>query len=400
MATETGTAGNLRYLLMSSSTSRVWHGLRYLVVSTIYAVLAWLVLLIFGGVLFFFLFGVGVLALPETVLLMRWFAGRERRRAATVLGAPVHERYVPLHDDSVLPLSRVRRVVSDPATWRDLAWLFTHAVAGFVPLVLFLVLWMVALTAAFGRVWLVPIAVVVTLWSAPRLAWLQAAYSRLLLKPSPKARLAERVEELTATRADALDAHGSELRRIERDLHDGTQARLTSLALRLGVAEEKFASDPDGAARLVQEARDGATEALTELRDVVRGIYPPILSDRGLTGATEAIAANCTVPVTVRIEDIGRLPAAVEAATYFVITEALTNATRHSAATRSSVDVTRGGASLVVEVRDDGHGGADESRGSGLAGIRQRVAAFDGDMRVSSPAGGPTVLLVEIPCGS
>jgi signal transduction histidine kinase len=235
--------------------------------------------------------------------------------------------------------------------------------------------------------------------------WLARTYARLarwVLSPSARARLVERVEELTETRAGALDAHAAELRRIERDLHDGTQARLVTVAMRLGLAEKGLTQnqDPDKAARLLHEALEGTEEAMAELRQVVRSIYPPILSDRGLDGAIGALVAAAPVPVTAEVEPGGRLPPAVEAAAYFVIAEALANIAKHARASHAWVRVHRQDDTLHVTVRDDGRGGADEHGGTGLAGIQRRVAASDGTYRLSSPPGGPTELTVELPCGS
>jgi signal transduction histidine kinase len=235
--------------------------------------------------------------------------------------------------------------------------------------------------------------------------WLTRIYARLarwILSPSVRVQLAERVEELTETRAGALDAHAAELRRIERDLHDGTQARLVTIAMRLGLVEKDMTEDPDKAAQLLREALEGTEAAMAELREVVRSIYPPILSDRGLDGAVSALISASPVQMTTEMESNGKLPAAVEAAAYFVIAEALTNIAKHSNATHASVRVHRRADTLHIAVRDDGRGGADDQSGTGtgLAGIRRRVAAFDGTCRLSSPTGGPTELTVELPCGS
>ncbi|MDX6315991.1 MAG: hypothetical protein QOF44_5455, partial [Streptomyces sp.] len=244
-----------------------------------------------------------------------------------------------------------------------------------------------------------------------RLADFDAAWSTALLKPSPKARFAERVEELTETRAGVIAAHDAELRRIEQDLHDGTQARLASLSLRIGMAKRAYERDPEGARKLLDDAQDQAEEALTELRHVVRGIHPPILTDRGLAGAVRALAASSALEVTVRVhglEDGPRAPAAVEAAAYFVVAEALTNAAKHSGAERAEVRLARTLGGLAVSVRDEGRGGAGgttlgeapggEAGGSGLLGMRRRVAALDGTLLLTSPVGGPTVIDVELPC--
>jgi signal transduction histidine kinase len=212
-------------------------------------------------------------------------------------------------------------------------------------------------------------------------------------------RLARRVGMLESTRAAAVDAQGAELRRIERDLHDGAQARLVALGMSLGLAEQRFASDPDGARQLVAEARVGVGEALRELRDLARGIHPPVLSDRGLAAALATLADQSGLPVSIDVELDERLDAAVEAAAYFVVAEALANAAKHSGATGIVVRVRRDGETLGLVIQDDGRGGADPA-GSGLTGLRRRVEALDGTLSIVSPAGGPTTISAELPCGS
>ncbi|GAA1130393.1 sensor histidine kinase [Kribbella jejuensis] len=245
---------------------------------------------------------------------------------------------------------------------------------------------------------------------APALARGHANAALQLLAPSPEqletVRLERRVEELTKSRAGAVDSHGAELRRIERDLHDGTQAQLVSLAMRIGIAKRTMADDPEKAAKLLDDARDGAEQAMTELRGVLRTMYPPILADRGLAGAVSALAARCPLPVELRIGELGQVPAAVEACAYFVVAEALTNVTKHSAAGHVDVQLERRGPELYLAVTDDGIGGARISeqsdllgRGSGLHGMLHRVQAIDGHMELHSPIGGPTTVEVILPCG-
>jgi signal transduction histidine kinase len=212
-------------------------------------------------------------------------------------------------------------------------------------------------------------------------------------------RLTQRVDVLEQTRAGAVNAQEAELRRIERDLHDGAQARLVALGMSLGLAEQKFASDPESAQQLVAEARLGVGEALRELRDLARGIHPPVLSDRGLGAALETLADRSAVPVTVSVELEERLPDAVETAAYFVAAEALANASKHSGASRIEIDVRRDLDRLMVAVFDDGAGGADAT-GGGLTGLRRRVEALDGTLVVSSPEDGPTTIRAELPCAS
>ncbi|MEW2432974.1 histidine kinase [Streptomyces caniferus] len=365
--------------------------------------------LLFTAVATVLVVGAGVL--PETVLLLRRMAGYKRRRVAAWTGEAVPEAYLPLTGEL---FARVRTALADPGTYRDLRWLAAHFGYGLLLAYVSLPLW--ALGLLVDGVWcglLRQPAVVLPL--IPRLAGLDAAWSRALLLPSPDslrtARLAERVEELTVTRAGAVAAHGAELRRIERDLHDGTQARLVALSMRVGLAKRAYDTDPERARKLLDDAQDQAEEALTELRHVVRGIHPPILTDRGLVGAVRALAASSGLDVAVHedgVEEGPRAPAAVEAAAYFVVAEALTNAAKHSGADRAAVELVRGDGLLTVSVRDEGRGGAGTaspgggtagaSGGSGLLGIRRRVAALDGTVDVTSPVGGPTVIEVELPC--
>ncbi|MFH8986505.1 sensor histidine kinase [Streptomyces sp. NPDC017940] len=358
--------------------------------------------LLFTAVASLIVIGLGVL--PETVLMLRRIAGHKRRQVAQWSGTRIPEAYTPLTGTLV---ERVRKAVKDPGTYRDLRWLALHFVYGFALLYAALPLWVIGVIV--DGVWcglLRRRAVVLPL--IVRLAELDARWSRALLKPSAEdernAELAERVEELTETRAGAVAAHGAELRRIERDLHDGTQARLVALSMRIGLAKrahDQGGTDPDTVRRLLDDAQDQAEEALTELRHVVRGIHPPILTDRGLVGAVRALAASSGLEVSVRddgVEGGARAPAAVEAAAYFVVAEALTNAAKHSGAHAARIELARAPRGLRLCVRDEGEGGADEAGGSGLLGMRRRVAALDGTMDVTSPAGGPTEIGVELPC--
>ncbi|TDD82960.1 sensor histidine kinase [Actinomadura darangshiensis] len=361
--------------------------------------------------------------LPSAVRPLRALANAERRRAGRVLGRDIPEPYRPSGSGG---LDEARRLLRSPSTWRDAAWMAVHGLTGLqaaviavavwpaIPFTLSLPLWWWAAPdgsqSAFITLDSWPKALTmpflqgafdlaVLLWLVPRLVRWQARLAEVLLSPTRRTSLAERVETLTETRAEALEAHGAELRRIERDLHDGTQAQLVAAALRLGLADRRFDGDPDAARTLFLEAREGIEEALTQLRTVIRGIYPPILSDRGLAGALRALAAGQPIPVELDVGD-GRAPAAVEAAAYFVVAEALTNVAKHSGARHGRVTVRREPARLTISVRDDGKGGADPDRGSGLAGIRRRVAALDGTTRLDSPDGGGTTLEVELPCGS
>lgn len=352
-------------------------------------------LFLFTVVLTLFVVGAGVL--PESVLLLRRFAGVKRRWVEGWTGEAVGEAYEPLTGGL---RQRVRIAVDDPGTLRDLRWLgvqFGYGTGAWclaMPLAVVGVL-VDAVLYAVGR------RPAVLLPLLTRLVDHDADLARRLLAPAPGRRLAERVEELTVTRAGAVAAHGAELRRIERDLHDGTQARLVSLSMRIGLARRAYDADPVRGKAMLDDAQDQVEAALGELRHVVRGIHPPILTDRGLVGAVRALAAASGLQVGVEVtegDDGARAPAAVEAAAYFVVAEALTNAAKHSGAERATVELAHAPGVLRVAVRDEGRGGADEhGGGTGLLGIRRRVAALDGTVRVSSPVGGPTVVDVEIP---
>jgi signal transduction histidine kinase len=211
--------------------------------------------------------------------------------------------------------------------------------------------------------------------------------------------LTERIEVLETTRAGAVDVQETDLRRIERDLHDGAQARLVALGMNLGMAEQKFANDPEAARELVAEARVGIEVALKELRDLARGIHPPVLTDRGLGAAIDALVDHSALPVDVMVAAGPRPAPAVETAAYFVAAEALTNAAKHANATQVTIRVSRERGRLVLEVGDDGAGGADPV-GGGLSGLRRRVEALDGTLTVTSPPGGPTLVRAELPCAS
>ena len=229
-----------------------------------------------------------------------------------------------------------------------------------------------------------------------------ATANRALIRGMLGRDVTERVRELTASRTAAVDLAAEDRRQIERDLHDGVQQRLVSLAMDLGRAKEKLDTDtdPEGAKELVGEAHEEAKRAITEVRDLARGIHPAVLTDRGLDAALSSLAARSPVPADVRVEVVERPPASVEAAAYFVVSEALANIAKHANATRADVTVRRSGDRLTVKVEDDGVGGASLVEGSGLAGLRDRVGALDGELHLLSPKGGPTVLMVEIPCAS
>jgi signal transduction histidine kinase len=194
-----------------------------------------------------------------------------------------------------------------------------------------------------------------------------------------------------------VDTAAADLRRIERDLHDGAQARLVALAMDLGLAKEKLTEDPEAAARMVDEAHGEVKTALQELRELARGIHPAILTDRGLGPALSAVAARCTVPVNVTVDLPARPVPAIEGIAYFTVSELLTNISKHSGASRAAVDIWRAGDRMLLQVADNGRGGARADTGSGLAGLAERLDAVDGLLVVDSPSGGPTRITAELP---
>ncbi|MCT2547035.1 sensor histidine kinase [Streptomyces atratus] len=410
---------------LTTAVRRSWDASRYLAVGIGVALLAYVSAFLVVAVLLFGAVIIGLPALPEAAKVLRRFAEYERRRAAKRLGIEFTPTPYPSLDSAELS-ERVRRVLTDPTVWRDALWLPLQALMGNVVGYAAMVLWPVGLLvdgAALPVVRLLDRRAAdeygtpmperpgwVLRWHCV-LADLSAGWTRSLLTSSPSTALAERIAQLTESRAGAVEAHGAELRRIERDLHDGAQARIVALSLRIGLARQLLDSDPAAARIRLDEAQDGAEAALAELRHVVRGIHPPVLTDRGLAGAVRALAADAGVPVAAEldgVEDGRRLPAAIEAAAYFVIAEALTNISKHSGATAATVRIARTPGTLRVTISDNGHGGADErhgtsqnpSTGSGLVGIGRRIAALDGTTRISSPIGGPTDIEVELPCGS
>ncbi|MEV0379378.1 sensor domain-containing protein [Nonomuraea sp. NPDC050643] len=367
------------------------------------------------------LVGIGLPLVPHALRAVRAVANRERARLS---------RWGPdviIDPDPVPP--GVRDAIRHPATSRELRWLLTHATLGLLLGVIGMTLPFSALRdllfplymgllppgemagAAMG-IWQVdglPSGLGVSLlgvgWLAlalaivPGMARLQAWPGRRMLSADPGTDLALRVAQLTATRAGALDAHATELRRIERSLHDGTQNRIVAVTVMLGAARRAVQRDPATADALLERAQDAAEQALAELRAVVRSILPPVLADRSLADALTGLAAACPVPCEVDADVPGRCAASVEATAYFVVAEALTNIAKHSQAGHATVMVRRHDDRLQVRITDDGRGGAGEDGGSGLDGMRRRTEAHDGMFELTSPPGGPTTLNVSLPCG-
>jgi signal transduction histidine kinase len=368
---------------------------------------------------------IGIPIAMLTIQLSRGLAWLERRRAALVYDEPIAGVYREPATGRFL--DRLKAMLADAQTWKDVAWNLVLAmplgVAGFTVAVtawgtvvglIFMPAWWWAVPetdpvdlglfqiTSSGQAWIATAIGLVALPLAAALVRGSAAgigaLARIVLGPG-EGQLRERVEVLSETRAGAVDAAAAELTRIERDLHDGAQARLVALALDLGMAEDRFERDPEGARELVEKARGEAKAALGELRDLARGIRPALLAERGLGEAIAALAARTPLPTTVEVEVAERLPAPVELAAYFTVAEGLTNAVKHAEATTARVHVWRERERLRVEIRDDGRGGAREN-GQGLDGLRKRLAALDGTLAIASPEGGPTVLYAEVPCGS
>jgi signal transduction histidine kinase len=369
---------------------------------------------------------VGALMLFVVVPMVGGLAGWHRQLAAHYLGEPVAPMpYRPTQGLSLL--GRLWRWACDPARWRDLLWLLLDFVLGFT-LTLLVVTFFLAIVWYLIYPFLFAVtprgvfdmdlgiyridtqqrsflawgfaAIAAGLWfllAAP-LMRLKVLIDRALLCGGRTEQLRRRVQDLAESRAVSVDFSAAELRRIERDLHDGAQARMVSLGMSLGMADELMDTDPVAARRLLAEARSTSSAALGDLRSVVRGMHPPVLADRGLAGAVQALALDMAVPVLVTIDVAGRPPAPVESATYFAVAECLANVAKHAEATRAWVALSHADGLLRAEVGDDGRGGADPGAGTGMIGVSRRLSAFDGTMELSSPVGGPTLVVLEVPC--
>jgi signal transduction histidine kinase len=364
---------------------------------------------------------IGVPLLALTLLLWRWGADTERQRAALVLGEPI-ARPIRLAPLSPRLVDRWVARVRDRTTWRDLGYMLLLGPVGIVAGTISVALWAAAVAALVSPVFAAgapdgsflgdlsaPLLAVFALAGIP-IAVVAAAATRVLaigcgalartLLTSDRNELTERISSLEATRSGAVESADARLRRIERDLHDGAQHRLAYIAMELGRARAKLPHDPGAVDELLAGAHDESKRAMRELRDLVRGIAPSVLADRGLDAALSGLAERASVPVEIHTEVEERLPPAVETAAYYVVAETLTNVGRHSGASHAEVDVRRDGADVVVAISDDGHGGARRKPGSGLEGLAQRVEALDGTLYVQSPEGGPTTITARLPCAS
>jgi len=372
----------------------------------------------------------GLALVPSCLLIIRGLARLTRRLSGPWCGAriPSPYRLAPAPADGSPPpgWQLIRLAATDPATWRDLLWTIVNPAGAFVlaalpgvlvggsligvilpalhvqaspPLPYFMRTWHFQVSPVTWQPLLLGTALIMlALWAAPPLLTAYGTLARTLLGPTRRAELALRVHHLARTRSDTIDASAAELRRIERDLHDGAQARLVALGMTLDTAEQLLDSSPETARALLAEARQASVRALVELRGLVRGIHPPVLADRGLADAVHALALDCPVRVQVTGELPGRPALPVESAAYFAVSELLANVVKHAGAAEVWIDLRHTGGMLRITVRDDGRGGADPSRGTGLRGIERRLSSFDGVLALASPGGGPTMASMEIPC--
>ena len=363
---------------------------------------------------------VTLVLLPCLLLAVRRLAWLTRRVAAALTGVPAAGQELPLPGTYGAPVRYWRRagwLFSDPATARDLRWTVLNSVLGWIPTLLPAGLVALGLIGFIGPVAgfavpppafsgnsppvLVIMGVALILAGLASAPWLLRGYglaAGMLLAPAGQAELTQRVQHLAQTRSEAIDTGAAEMRRIERDLHDGAQARLVAMGMTLDAAGQLIDDNPAAARALLLEARDASVRALTELRDLVRGIHPPVLADRGLADAIQALSLDTPQRIHLASDLYGRPPAPVESAAYFAVSELLANVTKHAQARETWIDIRHTDEMLRIGVTDNGHGGADPARGSGLRGIERRLAAFDGVLAISSPPGGPTAVTMEIPC--
>jgi signal transduction histidine kinase len=367
----------------------------------------------------------GVVVLGVTLRFAGWFGHFERARFSFLLGARIPSWPAQGRAGYRWLLVPRWRVITERATWAEIGYAVVRLPASLIAAGISLGAWSLGLvmltlplyngslpaggatigdTVLRGRPMMIVSALLglALLLAAPQLtrglAVADVAFSRRLLGPPRD--LAARVTELERSRERVVDAAEAERRRIERNLHDGAQQRLVALAMELGRARAKFAEDPAGAQELVSTAHEQAKAALSELRGLVRGMHPPVLTDRGLDAALSGLAALSPVPVEMHVDVPVRPKPAVEAVAYFVVAEALTNVAKHSRASHANVVVEGRGypGTLTVMITDDGIGGADPA-GAGLSGLADRVGGVDGRLSVESPSGGPTIIAVELPCG-
>jgi signal transduction histidine kinase len=413
--------------LLSPIHSSTWYANAAIVVGLFVGVAGFAVIFsIASAGLTVLLAGVGVLLIAVVIEGSRLVARIERRRA--FLGDPTRPPAHPYRPLRGRLRDILRAEFADESRWRDVLYVAVNLPLSVIEFLVIATAWTATISLLTMPIWYdavqgaslpdflgfagghdTPVIVVRTIVGAALLP-VAASLSQLvitlhrgvvagLLCTSESRELRRQVETLRESRSAVLDVEASELHRIERDLHDGAQQRLVMLSIDLGLASERIDTDPAAARQLIVDGQAQARQALAELRDLVRGIAPSILLDRGLRAALDSIAVRGAVP-TVVVSDLAqgeRLPAVTERAAYFVVTEALANVAKHSRAARCEVRCRRAGSRLIVEVWDDGAGGAHVEPGGGLAGLESRIAGVDGTLSVSSPAGGPTLVRAEIP---
>jgi signal transduction histidine kinase len=339
---------------------------------------------------------------PLFLLALRPLARLTRRLVGQWCRVPIADPYLPVPGPGLR--RRLGWLLTDQATWRDLLWAFANGVVGWVVVAVpavAVVAGFLGVFAPYASLQARGMAILgagLGLYAAPRLMRAYGIFARSMLAPTRDAELALRVRHLSDTRTEALDTGAAEIRRIERDLHDGAQARLVAMGMTLDAAGQIIDTNPDAARALLYEARDASVKALIELRALVRGIHPPVLADRGLADAIHALALDTPMRIHLHSDLYGRPSAPIESAAYFAVSELLANVSKHAEARETWIDIRRTDGMLRIGVTDNGHGGADPARGSGLRGIERRLAAFDGVLAISSPPGGPTAVTMEIPC--
>jgi signal transduction histidine kinase len=393
-------------ILLGPISPRTWRALASMVVSLItgslFFVLLLCALLLSGSVSW--IVGLGMLVLSSTLRLAARMARVDRWRIRRVNGVRIELASLPGSASDLSFRERQKAWSQSPVVRKLVAYQLVRLPIAAVSLFAVGAAWfgmISGLGGGLGQGASRLLVGVVCLFGWPLLARLGSAIdvslARALLGPSRSGQLSAEVQRLGAARTLAVESAETERRRIERDLHDGLQPKLVSLALELGLAKARFDRDPSSARSLINQAHEEAKTAIEDLRGLVRGIHPSVLDERGLDAAFSALVANCSVPVRVEVSLAQRPDQAVEAVAYFVVAEAITNVTKHSDASRASVLITEGAGLLRVLVEDDGSGGAKADPGGGLAGLAARVAAIDGTFDVSSPSGGPTRIEATIP---
>ena len=374
--------------------------------------------------------GVGVVLVPGALEGARAQARRQRRLARRWSGVRVDEHYLPsAHRGAGIAASwrRVHQMLGDPMTWRDLRWLVVNPLVGpfmaFPPALAIIhglwglclpLLWqdvvrswehswfafvpLVSQTTAVLAAVVGAVEIALGVLLARTLIRLHGRWVQVMLGRASRAALTSRMEHLAHSRSDTVVAQAAELRRIERDLHDGAQARLVAMGMTLSAAEDLLERNPAAARALLAEARNSSAKALRELRDLVRGVHPPVLADRGLVDAVRALALETPIPVEVTSSLPARPLPQIESAAYFAICELLNNAAKYADAKQVTIDLRHSEGMLQATVHDDGVGGVDPHKGTGIRGVERRLLPFDGFVSITSPVGGPTEVTIHVPC--